>query len=264
MFILVALLTINVIVAIHELGHLLAMRRYGVVIKEVSLGFGPKLFGWRSGSSRIQYSLRLLPLGGSAKPKMKGRGSLPRASRMDQLKIYLAGMLFNVMTASVLMVILMAVNPPAKCSMPEPIAPLVSWLPPMVACCLKGFAFPFFAWLATPVFAVHALFFGGGGVEVIGPVGVASMFKGYATMSFGAYMGSLALLIANISVALAAMNLLPIPPLDGGRIMVLGLEKLFGRVGTIIGQILTLLGVLALLVLIVYVSGIEIRQLIHS
>ncbi|MBT6849958.1 MAG: RIP metalloprotease RseP, partial [Opitutae bacterium] len=45
-FIFVALLTLGITIFIHELGHFLAAKRRGLVIKRFSIGFGPKIFGW--------------------------------------------------------------------------------------------------------------------------------------------------------------------------------------------------------------------------
>jgi len=50
------------VVLIHELGHFIAARSFGISVKEFSVGVGPRLLGFtREG---IEYSLRLLPLGG--------------------------------------------------------------------------------------------------------------------------------------------------------------------------------------------------------
>lgn len=55
-------LMLGPLVMLHELGHLLAARRFGVICYEYSIGVGPVIFSWQPGETR--YSLRLLPLGG--------------------------------------------------------------------------------------------------------------------------------------------------------------------------------------------------------
>lgn len=50
------------VVLIHEAGHFLAARSFGIEIDEFSVGIGPRLLGFVSGG--VQYSLRALPLGG--------------------------------------------------------------------------------------------------------------------------------------------------------------------------------------------------------
>ena len=58
------------VVIVHEAGHFLAARNFGVKINEFSVGFGPKLFGFkalkskREGDEGVQFSVRALPLGG--------------------------------------------------------------------------------------------------------------------------------------------------------------------------------------------------------
>jgi regulator of sigma E protease len=53
---------IGVLVTVHELGHFLAAKWAGVKVLKFSIGFGPKLFGFRRGET--EYVLAALPLGG--------------------------------------------------------------------------------------------------------------------------------------------------------------------------------------------------------
>lgn len=59
--------TIIVIVAIHEYGHYLAMRAFGVRVLTFSIGFGPRLLQWRS-SGGTDFVISAIPLGGYVKP----------------------------------------------------------------------------------------------------------------------------------------------------------------------------------------------------
>jgi len=52
------------IVLVHEAGHFLAARLQGIRVKDFSIGFGPKLIGWKPKNSETQFTLRALPLGG--------------------------------------------------------------------------------------------------------------------------------------------------------------------------------------------------------
>lgn len=56
---------VGALVFVHELGHFLAARLFGVKVLQFALGFGPKVLGvrWRG----TEYSVRLLPLGGFVK-----------------------------------------------------------------------------------------------------------------------------------------------------------------------------------------------------
>jgi regulator of sigma E protease len=62
MTLLLFLLTIIVLVGIHELGHFLAARAVGVHVHEFSIGMGPVLLSRKRGETL--YALRLIPIGG--------------------------------------------------------------------------------------------------------------------------------------------------------------------------------------------------------
>ena len=62
LYILIAIVMLGFIVTVHEFGHYLVGRLCGIGIVEFSVGFGPKLVGFRR--KGIAYSLRLIPLGG--------------------------------------------------------------------------------------------------------------------------------------------------------------------------------------------------------
>ena len=57
-----AVLVLGTIVLIHESGHYLAARRFGIQVEEFSVGVGPKLFGFTALGN--EFNLRSLPLGG--------------------------------------------------------------------------------------------------------------------------------------------------------------------------------------------------------
>jgi regulator of sigma E protease len=61
------IVTIIVIVAIHEYGHYLAMRLFGVRVLKFSIGFGPRLLGWRNRAG-TEFVVSGIPLGGYVKP----------------------------------------------------------------------------------------------------------------------------------------------------------------------------------------------------
>ena len=59
------LLGITLLVTIHELGHFLAAKAFGIRVEIFSIGFPPKLIGFKSGDT--EYQLSLTPLGGYVK-----------------------------------------------------------------------------------------------------------------------------------------------------------------------------------------------------
>ena len=62
-YILFGILMFGLLIFIHELGHFMAARAFGVGIYEFALGMGPKLFSI-TGKTGTKYSLRLFPIGG--------------------------------------------------------------------------------------------------------------------------------------------------------------------------------------------------------
>lgn len=59
------ILGIGFLIFMHELGHFLAARLFKVRVETFSLGFGPRLAGWRQGDT--EYRVSILPLGGYVK-----------------------------------------------------------------------------------------------------------------------------------------------------------------------------------------------------
>jgi regulator of sigma E protease len=80
------LLVLVILVIVHELGHFLTAKAYGIQVLEFGLGYPPRLLSFQKGETR--YSLNLLPLGGFVKllgeedpshPRsLAGQGILPR------------------------------------------------------------------------------------------------------------------------------------------------------------------------------------------
>ncbi|MBI4003701.1 MAG: RIP metalloprotease RseP [Candidatus Omnitrophica bacterium] len=62
---LIAILLLGFLVFVHEAGHFLVARWSGVRILRFSLGFGPKIFGWKRGET--EYCVSWIPLGGYVK-----------------------------------------------------------------------------------------------------------------------------------------------------------------------------------------------------
>ncbi|MBI3990480.1 MAG: RIP metalloprotease RseP [candidate division NC10 bacterium] len=58
-------LVIGALIFVHELGHFLLAKRAGVGVLKFSLGFGPKLFGFRR--NETEYLISAIPLGGYVK-----------------------------------------------------------------------------------------------------------------------------------------------------------------------------------------------------
>jgi regulator of sigma E protease len=59
------LLSLSILVAVHEMGHLLAAKYFGMRVEQFSIGFPPKLWSFRKGET--EYALSAIPLGGYVK-----------------------------------------------------------------------------------------------------------------------------------------------------------------------------------------------------
>lgn len=62
--VILSLLVFEFLIFIHEFGHYITARIFGVTITEFSLGFGPELVSYESKKTGIKYKLSMLPLGG--------------------------------------------------------------------------------------------------------------------------------------------------------------------------------------------------------
>lgn len=116
------LIGLGIVVFVHELGHFLMARLFKVEVEEFSLGWGPKLIGFKRGNT--VYRLSALPVGGYC--RMKGEDSyrkaieqkladFPRepgtyfaAHPVKRILISLGGPLFNVLFAFVVFFAVMA------------------------------------------------------------------------------------------------------------------------------------------------------------
>ncbi len=63
-----ALIVLGILVTVHETGHFVVARIIGVEIEKFSIGFGPRLFSFKKGTT--EYRISIIPLGGYV--KMKG------------------------------------------------------------------------------------------------------------------------------------------------------------------------------------------------
>ncbi|MDA8775080.1 RIP metalloprotease RseP [Opitutales bacterium] len=82
-FLLVALLALGFTIFIHELGHFLAARQRGLIIKRFSIGFGPKIFGWEKDG--VEYRISMFPFGGYvALPQLADMGRVEGQNEESQ------------------------------------------------------------------------------------------------------------------------------------------------------------------------------------
>ena len=119
-YIAIALLALSFCIFIHELGHFLAAKKRGLIADRFSIGFGPRLFGWKWKGTDFRISL--LPLGGYVSlPQLADMGrleggeedesdDLPPISYADKMIVAVMGAVFNIILAFCLSLILWGVG----------------------------------------------------------------------------------------------------------------------------------------------------------
>jgi regulator of sigma E protease len=112
------LLGLSILVGLHELGHLLTAKMFGMRVEKFSIGFPPKILGFKWGET--EYSIGAVPLGGfvkisgmvdesmdtealSSEPKPYEFRSKPAWQR---LIVMLGGIIVNVITGILIFVVL--------------------------------------------------------------------------------------------------------------------------------------------------------------
>jgi regulator of sigma E protease len=106
---------LGVIIFVHELGHLLMAKAFGVRVETFSLGFGKRLGGFRRGET--DYRVSLVPLGGYVRlggEDPESRTGDPREflskPRWQRVLVYLAGPAMNVVLAILLIAIVFMIG----------------------------------------------------------------------------------------------------------------------------------------------------------
>lgn len=216
------LVLLSLLVLIHETGHLLAAKWVGIPVAEFAVGFGPKLWSRRWG--RTEYSLRAFPLGGFVAPAVSDDCEFRTFELKRRLAFFLAGPLANLAAALPLFAALNGLRHGASFQ-----AIVVAPFLQVANAC----------WQVLTV--VPRMF--SQPETLTGVVGI--VVEGNRMAQAG-----MALEVAlSLTISLAVLNLLPIPILDGGQILLSSLEQAFPRVTRLrlpatIGGLLLLAGLM--------------------
>ncbi len=114
---LLTVLIFGVLIFVHELGHFIAARIFGVTVNEFAIGMGPKLFSKKGKKSGTIYSVRLLPIGGynamegedgedDSEDAVISEGSFASKPVWQRMIIIVAGGFMNLLLGVILMFIL--------------------------------------------------------------------------------------------------------------------------------------------------------------
>ncbi len=195
------LVMLGILVIIHEGGHFIVAKLCKIKVNEFSVGFGKSI--WSKNIKGTKYSVRIIPLGGYV--SMEGEdersdeeGSFSKASFWKKLLVVLAGPIVNIVFGLLIYFILVAV----KYGVEVAAVNTVNFL---------GALFD----------SIKVIVTGGASMDdLAGPVGIANIVSKTSGIVDFIY------LLSVISLSLGVTNLLPIPPLDGGKLLIYIIEAI--------------------------------------
>lgn len=189
------------LILIHEGGHFLVAKLCKVKVNEFAIGFGPNLFSKTKGDTK--YSLNIIPLGGfvsmeGEEERSDKEGSFSNASPFKKIAILFAGGAVNIIFGLLVYFI------------------LVSYLVDI------RYAFANTGDFILSIFdSLRQLFTGKVSAnQMVGIVGISDIVVRTSGAIEYLYM------LAIISLSLGLTNLLPFPPLDGGKIVIYLIEAI--------------------------------------
>jgi len=190
------------LVLIHEGGHFLVARLCKVKVNEFAIGFGPTI--WKKQGKQTKYAIRLIPLGGfvsmeGEEERSEEEGSFGKASIPKRIAIVLAGGLVNIIFGAITYFCLASI---VLGGLDLGFKSLINFLVSMVESLKMLFTGQVFA------------------DQLMGPIGISTVIAGTTDVQDFIYLLSL------ISVSLGITNLLPVPPLDGGKVVILIIEAI--------------------------------------
>ena len=109
------ILILGITVLVHEFGHFIFAKKFGVHVYEFSIGMGPRLFKFNRKGDETDYSIRLLPIGGyvqMAGEEVEENNDIPKNKQLHSKKPYqrllimVAGVMMNFILAIVLLFVL--------------------------------------------------------------------------------------------------------------------------------------------------------------
>ena len=232
--ILIIILTFSLLIILHELGHFLVAKKFGVRVDEFGLGLPPRLFSKRIGETI--FSFNLVPVGGFVKlygeeKDVQDSQSFSGKPVWQRALIIIAGCVAFWIVAAFLLSFIYGPIGGIQATFDFTYTIIVVFIQ-VIESLVIGEALPV-------------------GVQVMGPVGIFDFMGNVLGMGIIYFIK----LVAILAIHLAIFNLLPIPALDGGKLLFLGIEAIRGRpVPERIEQNITAVFFFLLIGLIIFVS----------
>ena len=114
LYILIAILAFGFLIFIHELGHFIFAKKFGVAITEFSIGMGPKIIS-KKGKDGVEYCLKALPIGGyvamvGEDEESDNPNSFDKKPAWQRFIIVISGALMNLLVGIIIITILMSTH----------------------------------------------------------------------------------------------------------------------------------------------------------
>ncbi len=230
------LLTIGLALTVHELGHFLAARAAGIPVQRFSVGFGPALIRKQWGDTELR--LGLFPLGGYVLAAARTPDEHLRRPLSARIAFILGGPFANLVAPILTLALLALVQGDLSLRgvFVEPFVLTVRLLAALLAVIPKLFE------SGQQVSGVVGAVAAGGQAVGLSPVRALQFF-------------------VVINLNLLVFNLLPLPPLDGGR-LVLDLVQRFVPKAEKLYVPCVLAGWVFLIGLMVYTNGADLVRLL--
>ena len=232
---LIIFVLISFLIMIHELGHLIAAKLLNIPVERFSIGFGPKL--WAFGKGQTEYRLSVIPIGGYVLPMIENEDEFFLIPPRRRIAFALGGPLANVVLS---LICLSCLNTATS------------------GFSLYGLLiYPFVQMIEISSQVLHALpqMFSHP-EQLSGIVGIVAVGGQILTADFTKVFG----LAAMLNINLALLNLLPVLPLDGGKILFCVLEGVHRSLAKL-RMPLTVTGWLLLLGLIFSITVLDVYKL---
>ena len=246
MSLIIAMLMLGIIIMIHEFGHFLFAKLNGIGVIEFSLGMGPRLFSFEKGGTR--YSFKILPFGGSCMMLGEDEGitdesAFNNKSVWARISVVAAGPVFNFILAFGLSMVLIGITgyelEPVfsaennQYMMGVQFNPVPSTVE-NIGQLLVHSAYEVQYWIHYVFDTFYMMFHGMVSVnDISGPVGIVNAIDTTVDETAPYGLSAVVLMLINFTILLSAnlgvMNLLPIPALDGGRLVFLIIEAVRGK-----------------------------------